>query len=117
MGLLDTLFKKQEPKGPAQQHVQNNPVNLTNVANQANQNTQAGVIDEIKEEESAVAEFSEGIVDVKDIIAPPAIEIDFNHLQIGSKYFRTFFATGFPRWVGANWLAPLINFEKKSLLF
>ncbi len=67
---------------------------------------------EEEREEQAVRNFSEGIVDVKDIIAPPAIEIDFNHLQIGDKYFRTFFATGFPRWVGANWLSPLINFDR-----
>ena len=78
-----------------------------------NHNTDQGnLINSEQEEEKAVLEFSEGIVDVKDIIAPPAIEIDFNQLQIGNKYFRTFFSTGFPRWVGANWLSPLINFEK-----
>jgi len=65
-----------------------------------------------QKEEEAVVNFSEGVVDVKDIIAPPAIQIDFNQLQIGNRYFRTFFATGFPRWVGANWLSPLINFDK-----
>ncbi|MFQ5492818.1 MAG: VirB4-like conjugal transfer ATPase, CD1110 family [Candidatus Dojkabacteria bacterium] len=68
--------------------------------------------DLVTQEEQAVQMFSQGVMDVKDIIAPPAIEIDFNHMLIGGKYFRTFFATGFPRWVGANWLAPLINFEK-----
>lgn len=67
---------------------------------------------DVQKEEDAVLNFSEGVVDVKDIIAPPAIQIDFNQLQIGNKYFRTFFATGFPRWVGANWLSPLINFDK-----
>lgn len=65
-----------------------------------------------EQEQKAVDQFSEGVVDVKDIIAPPAIEIDFNHMLIGGKYFRTFFATGFPRWVSANWLSPLINFER-----
>lgn len=65
-----------------------------------------------EQEQKAVEQFSEGVVDVKDIIAPPAIEIDFNHMLIGGKYFRTFFATGFPRWVSANWLSPLINFER-----
>lgn len=64
------------------------------------------------QEEEVVEKFSEAVVDVKDIIAPPAIEIDFNHMLIGGKYFRTFFATGFPRWVSANWLSPLINFER-----
>lgn len=51
--------------------------------------------DETKMEEEAIMKFSEGILDVKDIIAPPAIEIDFNHLQIGSKFFRTFFCYRF----------------------
>jgi len=63
-------------------------------------------------ETEAIQKFTEGLVDVKDIIAPPAIEVDFNHILIGGKYFRTFFTTGFPRYVGSNWLAPLINFER-----
>ena len=117
MGLLDIFFKKPgAAKTDPKATVGDTPVSGTTTANSTTNTaitTQAtGLIDEQKEEEQAVLDFSEGIVDVKDIIAPPAIEIDFNSLQIGSKYFRTFFATGFPRWVGANWLSPLINFEK-----
>ncbi len=48
---------------------------------------------------------------LKDIIAPPAIEVDFNHIQVGEKYYRTLFASAYPRFVGPNWLSPLINFE------
>jgi len=55
--------------------------------------------------------LSRGMVDIKDIIAPSAIEVDFNHIKIGEKYFRTLFVSGYPRFVGANWLAPVINFE------
>ncbi len=55
--------------------------------------------------------LSAGIVSVKDIIAPPAIEVDFDYIKIGSTYFRTLFVVGYPRYVQANWLAPLINFE------
>ncbi len=55
--------------------------------------------------------LSAGIVSVKDIIAPPAIEVDFDYIKIGSTYFRTLFVVGYPRFVQANWLAPLINFE------
>jgi type IV secretory pathway VirB4 component len=62
--------------------------------------------------QSAIDKFSQGLVDVKDIIAPSAIEVDFNHILVGTKYFRTYFASGYPRFVGANWLNPLINFEK-----
>ncbi|MEX0622081.1 MAG: ATP-binding protein [Candidatus Woykebacteria bacterium] len=52
-----------------------------------------------------------GMVDVKDVIAPPAIEIDFDHVKVGNIYYRTLFVSGYPRFVGANWLAPLINFD------
>jgi len=68
--------------------------------------------DDILMEQKAMEFFSQGVINVKDIIAPPAIEIDFNNMKIGGVYFRSFFATGFPRWVGPNWLSPLINFEK-----
>ncbi len=62
-------------------------------------------------EDKAVKEFASGLISPKDIIAPSAIEVDFNHLLVGSKYFRTYFVTGYPRFVGANWLSPLINFD------
>ena len=48
---------------------------------------------------------------VKDIIAPEVIEVDFNHIQIGERYFRTLFVSGYPRFVSANWLSPIINFD------
>lgn len=48
---------------------------------------------------------------IKDVIAPEAIEVDFNHLEIGGRFFRTLFVSGYPRFVSANWLAPLINFD------
>ena len=59
----------------------------------------------------SVNEFAKGLVDVKDIIAPSAIEVNFNNLIIGSKYFRTYFAVTYPTIVFPNWLEPLINFE------
>ncbi|OGD49567.1 hypothetical protein A3B59_03275 [Candidatus Beckwithbacteria bacterium RIFCSPLOWO2_01_FULL_49_47] len=49
---------------------------------------------------------------VADIIAPAALEVDFSHVKIGNTYFRTLFISGYPRFVNANWLAPLINFER-----
>ncbi|KKS41592.1 MAG: Type IV secretory pathway VirB4 component-like protein [Candidatus Gottesmanbacteria bacterium GW2011_GWA2_42_16] len=57
------------------------------------------------------AKFAEGMVTVKDIIAPPAVEVDFDFLKIGTKFFRTLFVAGYPRFVTANWLSPLISFD------
>ena len=56
-------------------------------------------------------QLGQGMVSVQDIIAPGAIEVDFDHLKIGNKYFRTLFVAGYPRFVTANWLSPLINFD------
>jgi type IV secretory pathway VirB4 component len=61
--------------------------------------------------ERMVHYLGSGMVDVKDVVAPPGIEIDFDYIRIGETYFRTLFVTGYPRFIGANWLAPLINFD------
>lgn len=56
-------------------------------------------------------DFVEGLVSIKDLIAPSAIEVDFNHIRIDNKYYRTCFVAGYPRTVGMNWLSTLINFD------
>ncbi|MDZ7586940.1 MAG: ATP-binding protein [Patescibacteria group bacterium] len=64
-----------------------------------------------KPKETTQDQFSRGLTSVKDIIAPGALEVDFNYLKISNTYFRTLFVSGYPRFVNANWLAPLINYE------
>ena len=59
--------------------------------------------------ETNIAKF-DGLT-TQDVIAPIDIEVDFNDLQMGDYYFRTFFVSGYPRFVGPNWLSPIINFE------
>lgn len=61
--------------------------------------------------ETPAEQLGRGMINVRDIIAPSAIEIDFNDVKIGSQYYRTMFVSGYPRFVGANWLSPIINFE------
>ena len=46
-----------------------------------------------------------------DLVAPSHMEIDFNHIKIGDYYHRVFFVSGYPRFVGPNWLSPIVNFE------
>jgi len=58
-----------------------------------------------------LAKFASGMVSVPDVIAPAAIEVDFDNLKINNTYFATLFVAGYPRFVSANWLAPLINFD------
>lgn len=60
---------------------------------------------------SDVQKLSRGIVSVKDIIAPSYVEVDFDHLRVNNTYYRTLFVAGYPRYVSANWLHPLLSFD------
>lgn len=51
-----------------------------------------------------------GPLTIRDLVAPPAIEVDFDTIKIGDQYFRTLFVAGYPRFVSANWLEPLVSF-------
>lgn len=48
---------------------------------------------------------------VVDLISPDMIEVDFDHIKIGGAFFRTLFVAGYPRFVSANWLSPIIDFD------
>jgi len=54
---------------------------------------------------------SKSPLSVTDIIAPPLIEVDFDNIKMGNYYFRTLFVAGYPRFVNANWLEPLVSFN------
>ncbi|MDP3954906.1 MAG: ATP-binding protein [bacterium] len=62
--------------------------------------------------QEAVEKFTKGMVSVQDIIAPSAIDVDFSYIKINNTYFRTLFVAGYPRFVSANWLSPLISFDQ-----
>ena len=56
--------------------------------------------------------LAKGTVAIKDLIAPSYVEVDFNHLKISDKYYRTLYVVGYPRYVSANWLYSLITFDR-----
>ena len=64
-----------------------------------------------KEDISSIPDTTFDGMTVKDIVAPIDMEIDFKTVQMGDFFYRTFFISGYPRFVGPNWLSPLINFE------
>lgn len=55
--------------------------------------------------------LAQGSISIKDMIAPSFIEVDFNHLKIDDKFYRTLYVTAYPRYVSANWLYSLITFD------
>lgn len=55
--------------------------------------------------------LEKGMNSITDIIAPSSIEVDFGHVRVGEKFYKTFFVVGYPRFVSPNWLEPLIDFD------
>ena len=55
--------------------------------------------------------LNQGALGIQDIIAPSSIEVDFDYMKIGNVYLRTLFVAGYPRFVTAGWLEPVINFD------
>lgn len=70
-----------------------------------------------KPEEKVIPTKTMSISDsVQDIIAPGKAIIDFNTFQIDNYYYRTLFVTSYPRFVVANWLSPVINFDHSMIM-
>lgn len=56
--------------------------------------------------------YREGVVSLRDIIAPASFEIESNYLKIGKRFARTLFVFGYPRTLFTGWLSPLINIDE-----
>ncbi len=50
--------------------------------------------------------------EVKNIIAPAALEINANYLKLGSKYVKTLFIFTYPRYLTTGWFSSIINFPE-----
>ena len=49
---------------------------------------------------------------LKDIIAPSALEVSPKGLTMGESFVRSFFVISYPRYLTDNWLSPIINLDK-----
>ncbi len=56
--------------------------------------------------------LKQGSVSVVDLISPSSIEVDFKHIRVGDKFFRSFFVVDYPRQVSPNWLSILIDYKE-----
>src|SRR5680860_778251 len=53
-----------------------------------------------------------GVLELRDIIAPSALKINANNINLGSKIGRTYFTMSYPRFLSEGWFAPIINLDK-----
>jgi conjugal transfer ATP-binding protein TraC len=84
MGLFDFLNKKQAPAQP-----------------------QGLITPVLPEQVYKIAEMQ-----LKDIIAPSALEVQSKALNLGTTVVRSFFVISYPRFLTDNWLSPVINLDK-----
>ncbi len=55
--------------------------------------------------------YQKGVATIRDLIAPPAIKLGPNTMQIGEILSRTYFVITYPRFLSTNWLSPIINID------
>ncbi len=47
-----------------------------------------------------------------ELLAPTALNIASNYLEIGGKFARTLFVVNYPRYLNTNWFSPVINLDR-----
>ncbi len=56
--------------------------------------------------------YEAAALELKDIIAPSALQIGPKSINLGDKIARTYFVISYPSTLTDNWLSPLINLDK-----
>lgn len=64
------------------------------------------------EQKEAELIYRQGVVSLRDLIAPPSMEIESSYLKIGKIYARTLYVYGYPRQIFTGWLSPIINLDE-----
>ena len=64
------------------------------------------------EEREAELIYRQGIVTMRDLIAPPSLEVDTGYIRIGKRFAKTVYVYGYPRQLFTGWLSPIINLDE-----
>ncbi len=56
--------------------------------------------------------YEAATLELQDVIAPSALQVEPKALHLGDKIARTFFVISYPRFLTDNWFAPIINLDK-----
>ena len=56
--------------------------------------------------------YGAATMELQDILAPAAIEINSGFIKIGDKIAKTYFTMSYPKFLTEGWLAPIINLDK-----
>jgi len=56
--------------------------------------------------------YQSGVLELQDIIAPPALKITPKEIHLGDKVARTMFVLSYPRYLNDGWFSPIINLDR-----
>lgn len=56
--------------------------------------------------------YEASTLELKDVLAPSALQISPKEMDLGEKIARTFFVISYPRYLSDNWFSPIINLDK-----
>jgi type IV secretory pathway VirB4 component len=56
--------------------------------------------------------YEAGTLELKDIIAPSALQVNAKNVNLGEKVVRTLFVISYPRFLTDSWFAPIINLDR-----
>ena len=56
--------------------------------------------------------YKAATLELQDIIAPSALQINPKGINLGDKIARTFFVISYPRYLTDNWFSPIVNLDK-----
>ena len=55
--------------------------------------------------------YQDGIITIKDLVAPSSVGISTHDLQVNNTFVKTFLVFSYPRYLESNWLNQIINFD------
>ncbi len=57
----------------------------------------------------AMRAYREGVVSLRDLIAPASMKVNPSYIELGGKFVRTIFVVTYPRYIAVGWFAPIVN--------
>lgn len=101
-------FSKGKKSGAPKEGKQEAPTNGEAKTPEAKKPEVSGQKPQVQNPVEAVVEQN---LDLVDVIAPNAVEVDFDYLKVNNVYLRSLFISGYPRFVSPGWLEQVINFN------
>lgn len=56
--------------------------------------------------------YQAGVMELRDIIAPAALQVSPKHISLGETMARTYFVISYPRFLTQGWFSPIVNLDR-----